>query len=349
MQISRHISALLYEHDCVIIPGFGAFVGNHLPAFIDKKRNQFHPPFKKLTFNRSLKNNDGLLANEVSRAEGIPFSAALQLISEFVSALNNELQHSRRAELKNIGRFFQGNENTLHFEQDETINYLPESTGFSIFYSPPIKRKPVERKFEKALKDKVITVSKDKKIQPVRKSNAGKYVAVVASALILCLLVSVSLFTGLLKNVNIAGLNPFAANAEALYKPAPNNMEEASEVKNSVSALFASNIDTTCYLNIVINGTLPIVVRLKEETKEADAPVHKTKNGKRFNIIGGAFAVPENAEKLKRKLKNSGYDAVIIERKLHLVSYGSYATREEALHALEKIRAVQSDAWLMSN
>ncbi|MEC8853074.1 MAG: SPOR domain-containing protein, partial [Bacteroidota bacterium] len=32
--IEHYISDLLYLHDCVIIPGFGGFVGNKKSAFI---------------------------------------------------------------------------------------------------------------------------------------------------------------------------------------------------------------------------------------------------------------------------------------------------------------------------
>ena len=93
------------------------------------------------------------------------------------------------------------------------------------------------------------------------------------------------------------------------------------------------------------------MVSLEEPNSTATAAPQKVQrkasSGGRYHIIGGAFSVPSNAEKFVAHLKSLGFDAEIIERKLQMVSYGSFATREEALQALEKIRAAHGDAWLM--
>ena len=352
MEISRHISALLFEHDCVIIPDFGGFVCNYSPAFIQEGKSQFHPPFKKISFNRNLKNNDGLLANQISQAEKIPYSEATRLISESAAYLNKELSSSERLELKHIGTFYLAKENTILFEQNTEVNYLPQSFGLSTFYSPAIKREPIERKFERTVKDKVIVPSKEKHDGITkRRTPVLRYVAAAASLLIITSLVFISLKTDLMKNTNFANLNPFAEKAVALYNPDADALPDNDVAKENVSNLLALNRnDTTRYLNIMINGNIPIVVSLQDDktavvqTKSND----KHKSNGRFNIIGGAFSVPENAEKFLSKLKSLGYDARIIDRKLRLVSYGSFSTREEALQAMEKIKTIQSDVWLMS-
>ena len=41
MRIDEHISGLLYDHDCVIVPDFGGFVGNMRPARLDGTRHRF--------------------------------------------------------------------------------------------------------------------------------------------------------------------------------------------------------------------------------------------------------------------------------------------------------------------
>ncbi|MFI5164189.1 MAG: SPOR domain-containing protein [Bacteroidia bacterium] len=351
MNLEKHISELLFEHDCVIVPDFGGFVCNYSSANIQPAKHQFHPPFKKISFNRNLKNNDGLLANQVAQSEKISYSDANRFISEYVEKLNKELNSSKRFDLKNIGTFYLGEENTLLFEQDETTNYLPESFGLSAFYSPAIKREPIERKIEKKLKDKIIVPSKEKSETPlVKKRNySARIISVAASLLAITFLVFFSLKTDLLKNVNIANLNPFAAKEKPLYEFSEINLPN-DIVKDNVSNMLAMANDTLRYLNILIDGKIPIVVSLQDDKTTVVKTNHKlrTTNGK-FHIIGGAFAIAENAEKFVKKLKELGYDAQIIDKKLHLVSYGSFATREEALQALEKIRQTQNDVWLMMN
>ena len=44
MKIEEHISELLFEHDCVIVPDFGGFVCNYAPARIDPVKHLFEPP-----------------------------------------------------------------------------------------------------------------------------------------------------------------------------------------------------------------------------------------------------------------------------------------------------------------
>ena len=81
MQISTYINDLLYRYECVIIPGFGAFLTQYQSARIEN--NSFHPPGKALLFNRQLQANDGLLANYVASAENCSYELALQKIRNF--------------------------------------------------------------------------------------------------------------------------------------------------------------------------------------------------------------------------------------------------------------------------
>ncbi|MCK7538158.1 MAG: hypothetical protein MZV63_48000 [Marinilabiliales bacterium] len=39
--ISGYIREMLFRHDCVIIPGFGAFIGNYFLARIDRREGLF--------------------------------------------------------------------------------------------------------------------------------------------------------------------------------------------------------------------------------------------------------------------------------------------------------------------
>jgi|ERR1051326_8231589 nucleoid DNA-binding protein len=354
MNIDKHISELLFEHDCVIIPGFGGFVCNYSPAKIISGKNLFIPPHKQISFNRNLKNNDGLLANQISRVENISYSEANNLICVFIESLNKEITSTRRFELKNIGTFYSGEENTLLFEQDETVNYLQESFGMNSFHSSVIKRETLERKIEKKLEDRKIIPSKEEKHISIQKKRIPivRYIAIAASLIIVASLAFVFLKTDALKNINFASLNPFAKKAEAFYKPDADAFNEDDVAKDNVRDLIAANRnDTMHYLNIMLDGNIPFVVSLEEskpEVKTIAKPNHKKSSG-HFHVIGGAFSVPENAEKFKKKLEKQGYNAIIFEKKLQFVSYGSYATREEALEALDKIRATQSDAWLMVN
>ena len=76
VDITAFIRELLFGHDCVIVPGFGGFIGNYTPARIDKKTGTFYPPVKQISFNRNLNHNDGLLVGRISGSSGINYGDA---------------------------------------------------------------------------------------------------------------------------------------------------------------------------------------------------------------------------------------------------------------------------------
>ena len=76
MNISDHISTLLYRYECVVVPNFGAFLSHKISARIDAKTQTLYPPKKRLSFNGQLTSNDAILANHVSESEKISYENA---------------------------------------------------------------------------------------------------------------------------------------------------------------------------------------------------------------------------------------------------------------------------------
>ncbi|MEZ5146056.1 MAG: hypothetical protein R2759_02935 [Bacteroidales bacterium] len=72
MDISFHISELLFEHDCVIIPGFGGFVGHYSPAKIHPISHTF-PPSKIFYLTQNSPMTMGLLLDYISQRENVSY------------------------------------------------------------------------------------------------------------------------------------------------------------------------------------------------------------------------------------------------------------------------------------
>ena len=149
MNLERTISDLLYEHDCVIIPGLGGFIGNYAPTRINPVHHTFSPPGKTLLFNINLKQNDGLLANKIARDNGISYEEAMQLIVEFVGHSKSLLKEGKQIRLDNIGIVYIDNRGALQFDQDKTINWLPDSYGLTSILSLPVQRHGLHIRHEK--------------------------------------------------------------------------------------------------------------------------------------------------------------------------------------------------------
>ena len=140
MQLSPYIKDLLYRYECVIIPGFGAFLANYTSASIDADSSTFYPPGKTISFNRQLQTNDGLLANYVASVEGTSYELALQKIRNFTGSLSLELSKGERVTLDTIGDFSLTPENKVQFLPCGTENFNIASFGLTTFISSEILR-----------------------------------------------------------------------------------------------------------------------------------------------------------------------------------------------------------------
>lgn len=136
MNLANYISDLLYRYECVIVPRFGGFVTNYKSAKIDE--NTIYPPFKQITFNSHLTNNDGLLANYIASVDKISYECALNYI-KFETAAWREKLKNQQLLLTNLGTF-DLIDNQLHFEPQKSINYLTSSFGLS-----PVMKAALER------------------------------------------------------------------------------------------------------------------------------------------------------------------------------------------------------------
>ena len=141
MQISQYISELLFRYDCVVVPGFGAFLSERVSAKIDKNSGEFFPPCKRISFNTQLKSNDGLLANHISSVEEITYENAISKIKKQVDYAIKSLENSETIEFPNIGSLTNSKKGKITFEPTNKNNFLKDSFGLSTFISPTVTRK----------------------------------------------------------------------------------------------------------------------------------------------------------------------------------------------------------------
>lgn len=153
MQLSTYISDLLYRYECVIIPGFGAFLTRNQSAWINEASNTFHPPSKVISFNKQLQANDGLFANYVASVEKCSYEVAIQKIRNFSAHLSAELHAGKSISFKNIGDFSLNTEGAIQFEPGNKQNFSTSAFGLSTFVSPKVSRE-VYKETAKALEEK---------------------------------------------------------------------------------------------------------------------------------------------------------------------------------------------------
>ena len=168
MQLSNHISKLLFQHDCVTVPGFGSFIGNYKSAEYDFKEEKFHPPFKQISFNAQIKDNDGLLAKLISSELNLSYDDALKKIHQEVISWSQKLQ-SQTLLLKSIGELYLNSEKSIVFVPIKTVNHLKDSFGLAPIYISQLTPKSIDS-------DKIKHIPAY--LKPVNQSNFFKTAAI---------------------------------------------------------------------------------------------------------------------------------------------------------------------------
>ena len=102
-ELSMHLCRLLQSHDCVTLPGFGAFIAETTSAYYDEAANLFLPPQRTLIFSPSLTHNDGILAQSYARRNTLSFARARQAVDHDIALLRIALERDGRVLLPGIG------------------------------------------------------------------------------------------------------------------------------------------------------------------------------------------------------------------------------------------------------
>jgi len=129
LNLANYICDLLYRYECVIVPQFGGFVTNERSARIDRNKQMIYPPYKQITFNSHLKNNDGLLANYISSIDKISYDCALNYIKFEIESWMEKLRDEDLS-LPGLGTL-SSVDGKIQFEPQQRTNYLLSSYGLS--------------------------------------------------------------------------------------------------------------------------------------------------------------------------------------------------------------------------
>ncbi|HUV00484.1 MAG TPA: SPOR domain-containing protein [Bacteroidales bacterium] len=323
MNITAFIRELLFSHDCVIIPGFGGFVGNYTPARIDRNSATFYPPVKRISFNRNLNHNDGLLISKISESLKINYSDARYKVEEFVKGLLDRLARGEQVGFDHIGSFVNNHENNVQFEPDKDANYHLDSFGFESFQYMPVEGYDVRKRILRHM---------DK--EPARRSSMGKIMWRAAIVVpILALLVAVSLQTDLFKTrVETSSMNPLVtAEFESNRTALESELNTGSDITKEPVILAPENITVQ-----------------PEETAVKEPVLTVTGPEVEFCIIIGSFTEEENAYTQVNKLEADGFVPEIIQASngFYRVIAMKYDNLTKAISAKDSLLKKYPGTWI---
>ena len=140
MKFDKHIRDLLYRYDCIILPNLGAFVTRNVSSNIDELNSLIQPPQKIISFNSSINENDGLLANHISVVENISHKQAAKKVEKKILSYKKILNNKKFLKIKDVGELSL-NDGKYLFSPSNKINFLRSSFGLTEFSTSQISRK----------------------------------------------------------------------------------------------------------------------------------------------------------------------------------------------------------------
>ena len=111
-----HIEYLLTRHDCVIVPGLGAFIATEQEAYIDFERGVVRPRRREVSFNCSVVTDDGLLSHSIARRERISYEDARRLVAVMSERMAADLQNEGEVSIGMTGRLVKDQEGLVSFQ-----------------------------------------------------------------------------------------------------------------------------------------------------------------------------------------------------------------------------------------
>jgi len=335
MDIAAHIGQLVMEHECVIIPGLGAFLTNYHSAEINTQQNLISPPSKSLVFNAQLVSNDGILAHYLSQRLEISYKTSLMLLDIFSAYCHRDLAEGKKISFGDLGILDKNESNKLEFYPNTAINYNEDAFGLKPLTLKAVSHKPNYRLISP------ISEKEDKETRQKITLNTISFSRVAAVLIPLAIFVSTLFYFPTLKtNDNLQRssiLSYLNSSNTSLFTL--DNLNNKEVVGNATVKILAESI-TNKEVNTVVEPLpepkatrkpLEIIVKdLKSEAPQGQ-----------FHIICGSFGEKDRAEAMVNQLKSEGFKASIAGQSTYgtfRVSIQSFRYEEEASRQISWVR-----------
>ncbi|MDR3061430.1 MAG: SPOR domain-containing protein [Dysgonamonadaceae bacterium] len=132
-----HLAYLLTGHECVTLPGLGAFVVQPVAHSETKVPGLFPALTHSLSFNAGLSHNDGLLVSSICKEQQISYNEANLRVDRFVDELFRKLHSQQAVFIPGVGTL-QMIEGRISFSSAEFLTCNAANYGFSDFYMPSL-------------------------------------------------------------------------------------------------------------------------------------------------------------------------------------------------------------------
>ncbi|MDH8701715.1 nucleoid DNA-binding protein [Dysgonomonadaceae bacterium PH5-43] len=316
IDVSIYITYLLTEHECVILPDFGAFIVSDKKKIYNLQAEPTTPPAKVVSFNSDINHNDGLLITTISKLERITYNEASDIVKGYISNLMLQIEQYNKVTISWLGKLSLSEDNKITFSPYVQLSCNVTNFGLNEFHFPTLSEK---REAESAAL--LEEISNDFEYQPEPTSLFRRAISVVAVVVVL-FLAAMPLNKTINADSQSASLISFSNRIEAIAeKPVVEDAVEAEEVMPIAS-----------------------VVEVEELPKQ---------NLRSYHIIVSSLPSLQAAQNSLNEYKELGFNeaTVVSSGDKNRISVKMFNNKQEAEIYLEQFRADNpkcSKAWLLS-
>ena len=369
--LARHIDLLLHNNECVILPGFGGFIAQSVPAYYVEEEHLFYPPSRSISFNAAITMNDGLLAQSYMKSYQVDYARATYMIDVAIENLRDILDEEGEVTLPRIGTFKQDIHHSLQFTPEQASLASPQYFGLSTFFMKELSMLQQSSQQPKPL------ITKTKKTIDVH-INKEKLRQVLSTAAILLLLFMVSLPIGNQKPTDVASLQlPKTGHLQQMFEaPAAVKVTDVTTDETTgthveatgemTTEIFAEAVDTIATLPTAtateaeVKVEAPVTTHIEEvatQEPQPEKPIAVTPQAtvastKVYHIIVASLPNLRGAEETLNKYISKGHTgASLVERDNRVrISLIQFTDKDEANSYLAELRtqAGFESAWLLA-
>ncbi|GFR75345.1 N-acetylmuramic acid 6-phosphate etherase [Elysia marginata] len=356
----KYISELLYNHDCVVVPNFGAFVANYRESEYHASTGMMYPPKKEIVFNPLLKVEDGLLINYICSKTDKSRKIVVEEIKTVVYEWERLIENRKNIVLENVGKIWVDEGSHIRFEPSSMVNYLSSSYGLTGIESAYSEDEPLDNveNYQESPQNIPLAPPPTKKINTHSKGS------------------NISDMEMKYPNIKWEKKSNYRAKVRDANQPSqklPSEKKRPLKKKKegigfffifltlSMIGLIFYELYDYGYLDKTMKKTEkeeilpnpPKVMKIDPipalESKEKKPTGYITK--KKYHVMAGAYKTKRNALEQLKLIKNTGFleaDYIGVNKKgLHEITYGSFDSVRVAKKLLNIVQITNDEfSWL---
>jgi len=339
LEINLIIRELLAKHNYISLPGLGSFIQKYEPARPSEVVDGFLAPKQSISFDSSRTFNDEAIVNYLCEKMGVSHSQANDILAEFVSKLQKDLDDGIDFVFENIGVLSKNNKGKLQFEQAKDFELAISTYGLKDL---DVSKTSVKAKKQKATPITVQPASSKPLGHPARRKSASKIIAGISIVVAI-----VALTTTFILIPDLRFWEKFLIPSDSITESTTAPLEADTPNVSQTTSKQDSETVKEDSLNTKVDQTIT------ENTVKKTALYYeepKTLENKTFYLIVGSFSKIENAQKLTEKYTQRGFNPEIIQgNSMYRVSISKSNDKNLAVGEFNKFRNSYPDEsiWLL--